>query len=401
MPMKSNTCKIAALIFAGALALCAAETPDKPNADVDSLNLLARAALKQARANDSAASLAEAEDEVHKALQLSPHDFEARKLEVRILLAKNRFREAFDLARPLNQSMPDNVEGWGLVSDAALGLGDYDEAERSAQWMLNLRSTNVGGLERGARLREVFGDNDGAREFWQSALRLSLADEEERAWIATQLASLIRRTGHAAQAESLLRQILTSRPGYQPAAAELARVRIQQHEYADAVTLLRERYKKVPRPDVQFELARALHLAGREAESQAAYRDFERDARAVMDAPLNYNRELVWYYTDCAPNAAEALRVAKMEAARRHDVDTLDAYAWALAASGDAAEARKQMDKALAVGLRDAEFFYRAGVIASMLKDAPAAFRYFNDSLAVSEESEESTAARAALKGIG
>ncbi|MGC9945050.1 MAG: tetratricopeptide repeat protein [Bryobacteraceae bacterium] len=367
-------------------------------ADVDVLNLRARTSLKQARAADSAASLADAEDAVHNALQLAPDDFEARKLEVKVLLARRQFREALDRARPINHGTPDDVEAWGLVSDAALGLGDYSEAEHSAQWMLNLRSTNVGGLERGARLRELFGDNDGAREFWESAMRLTLADEEQRAWLATQMASLIRRTGHAGQAESLLRQVLSAVPGYQPALAEMARVLMQQHRYDDAVTLLRERYQKVPRPDVQFELARALQMAGRATEAQTAYQAFERAARTAIDAPYNYNHELAAYYTDRALNPAEALRIAKIEMARRQDVETLDAYAWALQASGDLAQAQTQMDRALAVGLRDASFFYRAGAIASQRKDAPAATRYFNDSLAVSPESDAANAARGALK---
>jgi tetratricopeptide (TPR) repeat protein len=369
-------------------------------ADVDTLNLRARTSLKQARATDSAAILADAEDAIHKALQLAPNDFETRKLEVKVLLVRRQFREALNLARPLNQGTPDDVEAWGLVSDAALGLGDYTEAEHSAQWMLNLRSTNIGGLERGARLRELFGDNDGAREFWESAMRLTLADEEQRAWLATQMASLIRRTGHSTQAETLLRQILQATPTYQPALAEMARVRMQQHQYNEAVALLRDRYQKVPRPDVQFELALALQMAGRQTEAQTAYQVFECAARAAIDAPYNYNHDLVLYYTDRAPNPAEALRIAKIELARHQDVDTLDAYAWALSGSGDPAEAQKQMDKALAVGLRDASFFYHAGAIASKLKDASAAARFFNDALTVSAESEAANLARGALKEL-
>jgi tetratricopeptide (TPR) repeat protein len=341
--------------------------------DVDSLTQRGRTSLKQARAADSTASLADAEDAVHKALEIAPENFDARKLEVRVLLAQHRFREALDKAKPLNEGTPDDVEAWGLVSDAALGLGDYAEAERSAQWMLNLRSTNIGGLQRGARLRELFGDTQGAREFWQSAMRLALADDEERAWIATQLASLDRRSGQTAQAEGLLVQILKSMPDYQPATAELARVRMDQHKYAEAAAMFQERFKKVPRPDVRFELAGALHMAGREAEAQAEYKQFERDARGAVDAPYNYNRELVLYYTDRASNATEALRVAKIEAGRRQDVETLDAYAWALYTSGDLAESQKQMDKALAVGVRDAAFLAHAESIASKRKGAPRA----------------------------
>lgn len=394
--------KTAGLASIGVLSLFAGQpqTPDKNAAEVDVLNMRAHSALKQARANDSAASLADAASAVHQALQLAPKDFDARKLDVKVLLARHQFREALERARAINHGTPDDVEAWGLVSDAALGLGDYAEAERTAQWMLTLRSTNVGGLAHGARLRELFGDHDGAREFWESAIRLTLADDEQRAWLATQAASLSRRTGHAAQAEALLRQVLAAIPNYQPAIAELARARMEQHQYTDAVAILRERYRKVARPDVQFELARALQLAGQETEAQAAYKEFERSARAAIDAPYNYNHELVAYYTDRAPNPPEALRIARIEIARRQDVETLDAHAWALYMSGDLQEARQQIEKALAVGLREASFFYHAGAIASKLKDNPAAVRYFNDALSVSSASEAADAARGGLKEV-
>lgn len=391
---------IAGLSLLAATSVFAGELESKSAADLDRLNLQAKTSLRQARIDDSAAGLAKAEDEVQQALKLAPADREARKLEVRILLARHRFAEALERARTINRSMPDDLEGWALVSDAALGLGDYTEAEHSAQWMLTLRSTNVGGLERGARLRELFGDNDGAREFWESAMRLSLADTEQRAWLATQMASLIRRTGHAGRSEALLQQVMQAFPGYQPAVAEMARVQMQEHKYDEALALLRERYKTTPRPDVQFELAQALRTAGHESEAQAAYREFERAARAAIYAPYNFNHELVLYYTDRAVNPAEALRIAQIEIARRQDVETLDAYAWALAAAGDTGAAQKQIDRALAVGLRDATFFYHAGVIATKCKDASAATRFFGDSLAVSAESEVADAARAALKEI-
>jgi hypothetical protein len=64
-------------------------------------------------------------------------------------------------------------------------------------------------------------------------------------------------------------------------------------------------------------------------------------------------------------NVPEALRVASIEAARRQDVDTLDAYAWALGAAGDFAEARKQMDKAMAWGLAESPFTEHARFLAA------------------------------------
>ena len=95
-----------------------------------------------------------------------------------------------------------------------------------------------------------------------------------------------------------------------------------------------------------------------------------------MNKADNSNHELIFYYADHARKPAEALRVARMEVARRHDVHTLDAYAWALYVNGDYAEARKQIEKALEVGVRETQIFFHAGAIASKLKDRTAASRY-------------------------
>ena len=53
---------------------------------------------------------------------------------------------------------------YGMLVDANVELGRYDEAEEAAQWMLDLRPGNVAGLTRAAYLRELFGDVEGALE---------------------------------------------------------------------------------------------------------------------------------------------------------------------------------------------------------------------------------------------
>jgi hypothetical protein len=78
----------------------------------------------------------------------------------------------------------------------------------------------------------------------------------------------------------------------------------------------------------------------------------------------NSNRELTLYYADYANQPAKALEVATREFARRHDVFTLDSYAWALHVNGQDQEARKQIEAALAVGIRDAKLLRHAGEIA-------------------------------------
>lgn len=88
---------------------------------------------------------------------------------------------------------------------------------------------------------------------------------------------------------------------------------------------------------------------------------------------------------------------ARLEFGRRHEVYRRDAYAWALYANREYAEARQQIEKALAVGLRDAKLFYHAGAIASKLDDRAAAARYLKQSLDLNSISECSAAARKVL----
>ena len=75
----------------------------------------------------------------------------------------------------------------------------------------------------------------------------------------------------------------------------------------------------------------------------------------------------------------KALEIARAEYARRHDVFTLDAYAWALHENGQDGEARKQIETALAIGIRDARMLAHAGEIALKLGDRAAAERYLEE----------------------
>ena len=107
-----------------------------------------------------------------------------------------------------------------------------------------------------------------------------------------------------------------------------------------------------------------------------------------MDGADNCNRELSAYYVDQAKRPAEGLRVAELELARRRDVFTLAAHAWALQALGRTAEARKQIEAALSIGIKDARLLYHAGAIAARAGDREAAARYLSESLRVQPTSD-------------
>ncbi|HEY8147860.1 MAG TPA: hypothetical protein VIK51_02940, partial [Vicinamibacteria bacterium] len=152
-------------------------------------------------------------------------------------------------------------------------------------------------------------------------------------------------------------------PDYHYALAELAKLRLAQRRSSEAVDLLRRRYEAAPHPENLYDLARALERAGGHMEARKSWARFERAALAETHRADNANRELVLYYVDQARRPSAALEVARREMSRRPDVRTLDAYAWALFASGRREEARQAMRKALAVGTRAPEILAHARLI--------------------------------------
>jgi tetratricopeptide (TPR) repeat protein len=206
------------------------------------------------------------------------------------------------------------------------------------------------------------------------------SEVEDRAWIVTQMAHLNLTTGKLDDAEMLSQQALAMFPGYHYALANLAKVKIQQKRYDEAVRLLRQRYQAAPHAENLFDLAQAWQLAGHTAEAEKAFAEFEHKSLLETNRGDNSNHELVLYYADYANQPAKALEVARREYARRHDVFTLDCYAWAFHVNGQNEEALKQINAALAVGIRDAKMFWHAGEIALATGDHSAAERYLRQS---------------------
>jgi tetratricopeptide (TPR) repeat protein len=384
-----------------AARLAVERDPGRP----ESYNALALALARRAREISDSSLYVEAERVLERSFEIAPDNFEGRKVRIWCLLGRHEFERARVEAEALRRRAPDDALVYGMLSDALVHVGRYREAEEAVQWMLDLRPGSPAALTRGAYLRELFGDVEGAVEWMVEAYQATpRAEAEDRAWILTQIGHLHRSIGRAKDAEAALEKARATFPEYHYALAELARVRAAQGRASEAVDLLRRRHEIAPHPENLFELAVALRRAGREEEAQEAFRRFEEEARAEMEGADNANRELVTYYLDHAPEGArrvdEALRLARREAGGRRDVHTLDILAWTLSAAGEHAEARDAIDEALSVGIRDAKVFYHAGVIAARAGEAGAARRHLLRSIETEPDSEVSSVAREALSRL-
>ena len=372
---------------------------DKNPKDFEAYNALALALSRRARETSDVAFYAKAEEALRKSFAISPANFDGERIHVWLLLGKHEFAAALDAARKLNQRMPDDVMVYGFLTDANVELGNYKDAESATQWMLDLKPGNMPGLTRAAYLRELFGDIDGSLELMSMAYESTPPTEvEDGAWVVNQMAHLTLATGNIQDAESLSQKALAMFPGYHYALGNLAKVRVQQKRYTEAVDLLKQRYQSAPHAENLFELAQALQLAGQMEEAEKAFAEFERKSLLETNRADNSNHELIFYYADYAKQPLRALEVAQREYARRHDVFTLDCYAWALHLNSRNEEARQQITSALGVGIRDARMLWHAGEIMLALGDRLTAERYLRQSAELhTAGSEEASATLARL----
>jgi tetratricopeptide (TPR) repeat protein len=354
---------------------------EKNPGDFEAYNALALALSRRARETSDVKFYAQAEETLQKSFEVSPDNFDGQRIHVWLLLGKHEFAAALEAAKKLNQRMPDDVMLYGFLTDANVELGNYKDAETAAQWMLDLKPGNTPGLTRAAYLRELYGDVEGSLELMNMAYQSTPPNEaEDGAWIVTQMAHLNLAIGKIDEAEKLSKQALLMFPGYHYALGNLAKVRIQQKRYGEAVSLLRQRHDAAPHAENLYELAQALQLAGKTEEANKAFTEFEQKSLLETNRGDNSNHELIFYYADYANRPDKALDVAKREISRRHDVFTLDSYAWALYTNGQYVEACKQIEAALAVGIRDAKIFRHAGEIALKSGDKASAERYLRES---------------------
>jgi tetratricopeptide (TPR) repeat protein len=363
---------------------------DKNPKNFEAYNALALALSRRARETSDVKYYNQAEAALQKSFEISPNNFDGQRIHVWLLLGKHEFAAALAEGAKLNKQIPDDVMVYGFLTDANVELGNYKQAEAACQRMLDLRTGNLPGVTRAAYLRELFGDTDGALELMKIAFDSTPpAQSEDGAWILTQMAHLNLATGNLEAAEKLLHQALTMFPGYHYALGNLAKVRMQQKRYDEAIELLKQRYQAAQHAENLYELADALQLAGHTEEASRDFAEFEQKSLRETNIGDNSNHELIFFYADHANQPAKALEVANREMARRHDVFTVDAYAWALYRNGQYTEARKQIEAALAVGIRSARMLDHAGEISLRAGDKSTAEHYLREAAELNSTGSE------------
>ena len=146
----------------------------KDRRDVRAAVTLADALLRLTRVEGNSGLAIEAERVLIAALTADPESYDARRMLAATYLSQHRFRDALREAQRCQQVRQDDAWIDGVIGDANLELGRYDEAFAAFDRMAATKP-NAASYARVAYARELGGDLDAAVRFMRMATERACA----------------------------------------------------------------------------------------------------------------------------------------------------------------------------------------------------------------------------------
>jgi tetratricopeptide (TPR) repeat protein len=350
--------------------------------DWQSYSQLGLAYLQKARETGDPGYYQKSEEALERALSSEPHDYAALSAEGALALARHDFPAALEWGEKARQINPDRTYAYGVIADAQIELGRYDEAVATLQAMVDLRP-DMSSYSRISYIRELHGDTEGALEMMQLAVDSGVPKSESTAWTRTQLGNLYFNTGDLDRAELEYQLTLQNRPGYIYAVAGLGRVRAAQGRMEEAIEFLNQAVTVMPLPEFVITLSDLYQASGQEHAASQQYQLLAAIEQLHRANGVDMDMEIALFNADHDRNLKETVALARKAYARRPSIHGADALAWALYKAGDYEEARTRAAEALKLGTKDSLKLFHAGMIALKLGEKEQARGYLAKALAI------------------
>jgi tetratricopeptide (TPR) repeat protein len=331
-------------------------------ADSNAYAQLGSAYLQKARESGDPSYYGKAEIAFQEAVALAPESFEVMAGLGSLALTRHEFAEGLMWGERAREINPHSAAVLGLIGDAQIELGRYDEAMATFQSMVDLRP-DFNSYARIGYARELFGDTDGAIQALKLAAGAGSGFAENQAWLHVQMGHLYFNTGDTESAAVQYAEALRIFPGYVHGLAGQARLEAAHRNYEEAIALYEQAVEKVPVPEYIGALG-DLHLAlGQTPEAERWFELVGAVQQLYAANGANTDLELALFFADHDRNVVEALAQARLEYERRPSIQVASVLAWTLYKSGRYEEALPYAKESLRLGTQDPQVLFRAGMV--------------------------------------
>lgn len=341
-----------------------------PN-DHGAWSALGIAYLDEAVATANPAFYSKAEGAFQRSLTIEPEE-NAGAVTGQAALAASRhdFGTALKLARTSQRFNAYSAANQGVLVDALVELGQYDEAEVELQRMVDLKPS-VASFTRVSYYRELRGDLNGAKKALEQASAFASRANDD-AFIARYLGELEFSRGDLPAALKHYDAGIEAAPDNAALLAARAKARIAGGQVEEGLQDYRLSTTMVPLSANIADYAVALRVAGQPKEAAQQDALTRTTYTLLRSSGSNVDLELSMYEADRG-NGKAAVQAATREYRRRASIHTEDALGWALHVAGDDKAALKHARAAERLSATNAVFAYHRGMIEHSLGMTTAA----------------------------
>jgi tetratricopeptide (TPR) repeat protein len=358
----------------------------KNPADIKSLMALTAIYLQEARITGNFNYYNEAAiRKIEKALEKDEKNFEALTFKATILLSQHQFEEALKTAEQVRQLYPYNAYVYGLLIDANIESGKYQEALEAADQMISIRP-DIRSYSRIAYLREIHGDLSGAAEAMLLAIDAGAPGDENTEWCRVQLGKLYEKTGKMNEAEMHYTIAAKNRQNYPYALAGLAGIAAGKKDYLKAISLYQQADSLLPDHTFKEGIAEVYNQTGQADKAKAIADQILKHIKEISDngkkgEGQNEDHEMAHAYMGVG-NYDKALEYALIEYSRRPaNIEVNETVAIVYYGKGNYTEAVPYIETALKTNCKNPELLCYAGLIYAKTGKAKEATIFLREAL--------------------
>lgn len=311
-------------------------------------------------------------------LVIEPNNFEAHVYKSNVAMSLHQFAMAKDFAEKARSINPDNAYVYGMLVDANVELGNYEEAIKMSDKMQELKPS-LEAYSRVSYLREIHGDYPGAIDAMKMAVQAGAPGLESTEWARVALGDLYLHTGKLEEAKAQYTMALQARPEFPNAEIGLSKVEKANKNYDAAIKHTENAIRLVSEASYVAQLGELYDLKGDNKKGKEINNDVVKlledgeENQENVAIKHNSNRELAFAYLN-VKDYKKALRFAQDDLKLRpNNIDANELVAWINYLKGDYAAAKSHADKMLLTNTKNANTLYKASLIYAKAGDATKA----------------------------
>lgn len=291
-----------------------------------------------------------------------------------VQLSQHKFNEALVTGKKALALNNTNSGIYGVLVDANVEIGNYDEAVKNCDKMISIRP-DLRSYSRISYLREIYGDMKGSIKSMEQAIEAGAPYSEYKCWTIVTMGKMLENHNQLDSAMAYYQFSAKERPNYPFGIAGMASVEGKLGNYKKADSLYTVALNAVPEISFIMDQAKLYKKQGKTAEMKRLIPRIESMFQEDIESGHNVNMEFAFFLLDFKKDYKRALDLGLKEyKLRPNNIDVNRLLAFAYYANGDKENAAKHIKIAMKTNKQEGDLYCISGLINNDKKQIKKAF---------------------------